>query len=49
MGKQSYSKRPGGEGKLGLQRRYMFSKGKSSVEGDPKESWTGIETEAAVE
>ena len=24
----------------------MFTKGKSAVEGDPKKSWSGIETEA---
>ena len=27
---------------------YIFRKGKSAVEGDPKESWSGIETEAEV-
>ena len=31
--------------KLGLQRRYMFSKGKSAIEGDPEKSWSGIKTE----
>ena len=35
--------------KLGLQQKYMFRKGKSAVEGDPKESWSGVETEAGVE
>ena len=35
--------------KLGLQRRYMFRKGKCAVEGDPKKSWSGIETEAGAE
>ena len=34
---------------LGLQRRYMFRKGKSAVEGDPKKSRSGIETEAGAE
>ena len=34
---------------LAFQRRYMFSKGKSVVEGDPKKSWSGIETEAGAE
>ena len=34
---------------LCLQRRYMFRKGKSAVEGDPKKSWSGIETKAGVE
>ena len=27
----------------------MLRKGKSAVEGDPKRSWSGIETEAGVE
>ena len=27
----------------------MFRKGKSAVEGDPKKSWSGIETEAGAE
>ena len=35
--------------KLGLQLRYMLRKGKSAVEGDPKKSWSGIETELEVE
>ena len=35
--------------KLGLQRRYMFRKGKSAVEGDPEKSWSGIEIEAGAE
>ena len=35
--------------KLGLQRRYMFRKGKSAVKGDPKKGWSGIETEAGAE
>ena len=35
--------------KRGLQRRYMFRKGTSAVEGDPKKSWSGIETEAGVQ
>ena len=34
---------------LGLQRRYMLSKEKSVVEGDPKKSWSWIETEAGAE
>ena len=34
---------------LGLQRTYMFRKGKSAVEGDPKKVWSGIETKAGVE
>ena len=34
---------------LGLQRRYMFRKGKSAVEGDPGKSCNGIETETEVE
>ena len=33
---------------LGLQRRYMFRKGKSAVEGDPKKSWSEIKTQAVV-
>ena len=38
------------EGKnFGLQRRNMFRKGKSAVEGDPKKSWSGIETEWGVD
>ena len=28
---------------------YMFRKGKSAVEGDPKKSWSGIETEAGAQ
>ena len=43
MRKQRYSVMPWE--KLGLQRRYMFRKGKSAVENDPKKSWNGIETE----
>ena len=35
--------------KLGLQRRYMLRKTKSAVEGNPKKSWSGIETEAGAE
>ena len=35
--------------KLGLQQRYMFRKRKSAVEGDPKKSWSWIETETGVE
>ena len=35
--------------KLGSHQRYIFTKGKSAVEGDPKKSWSGIETEAGVE
>ena len=31
---------------LGHYRRYMFKKGKSSFEGNPKEIWSGIEMEA---
>ena len=27
----------------------MFKKRKSAVEGDPKKSWSGIETEAVAE
>ena len=34
---------------LDLQRRYMFRKGKSAVEGDPKTDWSWIETEAGAE
>ena len=37
-----------GKNLFGLQRRYMFRKGKSAVEGDSNESWSGIETEAGV-
>ena len=35
--------------KLGLQQRYMFSKGKSVVEDDSKKCWSGIKTEAGAE
>ena len=49
MRKQKYSVRPGEEGKLGLQRRYMFRKRKSAVKGDPKKSWSGTEAETVVE
>ena len=35
--------------KLDLNRRYMFRKGKSAVEGDPKKSGSGVEMEAGVE
>ena len=35
--------------KLGLQRRYMFRKGKSAIESDPKKTWSGIEAEGGVE
>ena len=34
---------------LGLLRKYMSRKGKSTVEGDPKKSWSGIEMETGVE
>ena len=34
---------------LGLHRGNTFRKGKSAVEGHPKISWSGIETEAGVE
>ena len=34
---------------FGIQRRNMLRKGKSADEGDPKKSWSGIETEAGVE
>ena len=34
---------------FGLQRRYMFRKGKSAVEGDSKKDTSWIETEAGVE
>ena len=34
---------------LGLQQRYMFKKGNSVVEGDPKKDWSWIETEAGAE
>ena len=34
---------------LGLQRRYMFRKEKSAVEGDLKKDWSWIETEAGAE
>ena len=33
---------------LRFQRKYMFRKGKSAVEGDPKKSWSGIETQAGL-
>ena len=33
---------------LGFQQKYMFRKGKSAVEGDPKKSWSGIETQAGL-
>ena len=46
--KKKYSVRPYDEAKLGLQRRNMFRKGKSAIEGDPKKSWSGIETEWEV-
>ena len=49
MRKQRYSVRPGDVGKLGLQQRYMLRKRKSAVEGDPKKSWSEIETEAGAE
>ena len=49
MMKQRYSIRPGDVGKPGLQQRYMFRKGKTVVEGDPKKSWSGIEMEAGAE
>ena len=32
-----------------LQRRYMFGKRKSAVDGYPKKSWSWIETEAGAE
>ena len=35
--------------KLGLQRRYMFRKETSAIEGDPKKTWSGIEMEAGVD
>ena len=35
--------------KFGLQRRYMFSKEKSAVEGDPKKSWSGTQTDTGDE
>ena len=34
--------------KLGLQQIYMFRKGKSVVEGDPKKGSSGIEVEAGA-
>ena len=49
MRKQRYSLGWDTREKLGLQRRYMFRNKKSAVEGDPNESWSGIETEAGVE
>ena len=49
MRKQRYSLRPRRVEKLGLQQRYMFRKGTSAVEGDPKKSWSWIETEAGAE
>ena len=33
----------------GLQQRHAIKEGKSAVEGDPKKSWSWIETEAGVE
>ena len=36
-------------GKTWPSARYMFRNGKSAVEGDPKKSWIGIETEAGAE
>ena len=33
---------------LDLQRRYIFRKEKSAVEGDPEKSWSRIETEWGV-
>ena len=47
--KQRYSVRPKTREKLGFQRRYIFRKGKSAVEGDPRKDWSGIETKAEVE
>ena len=35
--------------KSGLQQRYTFRKGKSTVEGDPKEGWSEIKVEGEVE
>ena len=49
MRKQRYSARPYAREKLGLQRRNIFRKGKSAVEGYPKKSRSGIETKAGVE
>ena len=46
MRKQRYSVRPCEE--FGLQRRYMFRKAKSAIEGDLKKGRSGIETEAAA-
>ena len=35
--------------KFGLQRRYMFRKGKGAVKGDPKKGWSWVEMEAGAE
>ena len=34
---------------FGLQRKCMFKKVKSAVEGDPKKSWTWVETDTGAE
>ena len=33
---------------LGLQRRYVFTKGNSAFEDDPKKSWNGIKVEGEL-
>ena len=48
MRKQRYSEGLETWKELGLEQRYMFSKGKSAVEGDPKKGWSWVETEAGV-
>ena len=48
MRKQRYSVRPGEVGKSWPSARYMFRKGKSAIEDDPKKSWSWTETEARV-
>ena len=51
MRKQRYSGGLETWEKLGLPRTYStcLEKGKSAVEGDPKKSWSEIETEAGAE
>ena len=49
MNKQRYSVDLETREERGLQRTYMFRKGKSAVEGDPKKSWSGIKTETGVD
>ena len=33
---------------LGLRQKYIFRKGKSAVESDPKKNWSGVETKGGV-